>query len=621
MKFVLELLTRGNIKSIVLKFPSYCLMNILAPLLIYPRSYSISYLCNIQKINHSDLSLNTELKRRFVLPFLKRKQKMCLQVQLHTTNESSVPSLPIRGSLPNFRQLSSISIESNHSIVTQQSSTDTTNAIMSDSISSRTNISDSIDFLISSPNTVIQNHSSLTNHLTSVETNFLPDLVIQQHNRFQPRQSQLPTTTILSTIVSNHILPTAQIIPVDNNTLPQDSTFDHEISLSTLNQHYEEQLIHHLNRSRTLIHFRNPLLSLTNDVVSTRYIASERSMLSPGTRSFPALSMPLLQQPFSLSDSNIYNRPTTVTSRPFSNGLIEPPPVTKAIGEKNETIEENGVLLHLTKQNQICFLTSLSIYYVSNHETIELLAIALLGMHQINYLTLINIGLYSSQLETNLLELCKRSQLQSLHIGSLTLSKGALGFIIDLYTNYGVKLNCLKMDALKLPLEALDLISTLDFEQQHFLMNSYLARFSWSEKHFQHIHMHLLVKLLSSAKNILRLDISSMLESDTILDEWCQHITENYHQINDLRIRNIRLRPNILEIFLYSLRAQDNKIKILHLERSSLIWNFITQQAFTNFIIKQNNYLNDLNLAYNNLDITFVKWLCEMIKEKKNCWS
>ena len=92
MKFILDILTRGNITNMILKFPSYCLMNILLPLLIYPRGYSLSYVSSTNNDNQSNL----------FLPI--RKRKLCLQVQIHSNNEED-----------------------------DESSTDTTQAVISDS--------------------------------------------------------------------------------------------------------------------------------------------------------------------------------------------------------------------------------------------------------------------------------------------------------------------------------------------------------------------------------------------------------------------------------------------------------------------------------------------------------
>jgi hypothetical protein len=92
----------------ILKFPSYCLMNILLPLLMYPRGYSLSY-----------FSTNNDNQSNLFLPI--RKRKLCLQVQIHSNEE-------------NFNRV----LSTNHRINEEeddddQNSTDTTRAIISDS--------------------------------------------------------------------------------------------------------------------------------------------------------------------------------------------------------------------------------------------------------------------------------------------------------------------------------------------------------------------------------------------------------------------------------------------------------------------------------------------------------
>lgn len=82
MKFILNILKNGNIKTLILKFPSYCLMNILLPLLIYPRLYSLSYL---SEINENDFKESNIFLNNFILPI--RKKKLCLQVQIHSIEE------------------------------------------------------------------------------------------------------------------------------------------------------------------------------------------------------------------------------------------------------------------------------------------------------------------------------------------------------------------------------------------------------------------------------------------------------------------------------------------------------------------------------------------------------
>lgn len=75
MKFILDILIHGQITNLVLKFPSYCLMNILLPLLIYPRTYSLSY---YSLLNENPSNLFT----------LTQQRKFCVQVEIdHDENE------------------------------------------------------------------------------------------------------------------------------------------------------------------------------------------------------------------------------------------------------------------------------------------------------------------------------------------------------------------------------------------------------------------------------------------------------------------------------------------------------------------------------------------------------
>ena len=72
MKFILDALTQGCITNIVLKFPSYCLMSILSPVLICPRSFSLSYLSSKKQTNSKnnfdkfDQNFNLFVINRFV---------------------------------------------------------------------------------------------------------------------------------------------------------------------------------------------------------------------------------------------------------------------------------------------------------------------------------------------------------------------------------------------------------------------------------------------------------------------------------------------------------------------------------------------------------------------------
>jgi len=115
MKFILDILTRGHITNMILKFPSYCLMNILLPLLIYPREYSLSY-----------ISTNNDHQSNLFLPI--RKRKLCLQVEIHSNEEMN-----------NLDQV----LSTNHRIdEDDESSNDTTQAVISDSNHSFDRLSD-----------------------------------------------------------------------------------------------------------------------------------------------------------------------------------------------------------------------------------------------------------------------------------------------------------------------------------------------------------------------------------------------------------------------------------------------------------------------------------------------
>jgi len=79
----------------------------------------------------------------------------------------------------------------------------------------------------------------------------------------------------------------------------------------------------------------------------------------------------IITEPFSSSDSNLFRRHTTTTAIPENN--------YSARKQEDEICEEKFLILHLTPQNQTNSLTNLSIYYVSSIETIEMIAVALLG--------------------------------------------------------------------------------------------------------------------------------------------------------------------------------------------------------------------------------------------------
>ena len=77
----------------------------------------------------------------------------------------------------------------------------------------------------------------------------------------------------------------------------------------------------------------------------------------------------------SSSDSNLFRHHTFTNILPSSSTKHN----LTIVDKENEIGEEKIVLLHLTPQYQTNLLTNLSIYYVSSFETIEMIAIALLG--------------------------------------------------------------------------------------------------------------------------------------------------------------------------------------------------------------------------------------------------
>ena len=140
MKFILDVLTRGHVTNIVLKFPSYCLMNILLPLFIYPRSYSLSYLSTGKE---ADLKPSNIFTQNYILP--RRNKKACLEVQIH--------SIDVSNDLKRILSTHDSIFEDD-----DQHSIDTTRAIVSNSMNS---FRDSIDLLPSPPNTAVHVHSSI----------------------------------------------------------------------------------------------------------------------------------------------------------------------------------------------------------------------------------------------------------------------------------------------------------------------------------------------------------------------------------------------------------------------------------------------------------------------------
>jgi len=108
-------------------------------------------------------------------------------------------------------------------------------------------------------------------------------------------------------------------------------------------------------------------------------------------------------------------------------------------------------------------------------------------MNQIHHLTLVNFSMYSSQLETSLITLCTRSQLQSLHLTSISLVHGAIGFLLHLFRKRNnrkhgnIKLQRLRLDAIKIFALLNDGIHLSDVEQAEFIQNSTLEQFIWRE--------------------------------------------------------------------------------------------------------------------------------------------
>ncbi|CAF0735110.1 unnamed protein product [Rotaria sordida] len=555
MKFILDILTRGHITNIVLKFPSYCLMNILSPLLIYPRSYSLSYLSTINK---NDFKKSNIFTQNFILPHHQRQ--LCLQVEIHSNEENNNY---------NLHQI----LSNNHHIIEQDdnNSIDTTHAVISESIHSS---HDSLDLLSTSPNTTIHIHSSTLR----IRNNF-PQSVFQQY--------QLPdnhTPTYIPIIESSHLV----------------SLSDH--NRSTIEPH--ERLLPYLNRSRNFQQY-----SIRQSIVTPiRHLStSEQSVptIEPLTN--------LITEPVSSSDSNLFRQRTTTIVHPSSNLTIKK--------KENEINKEKFLLLHLTPQYQTNSLTNLSIYYVSSFETIEMIAIALLGMNQIHHLTLVNFTIYSSQLETSLITLCTRSQLQSLHLTSISLVHGAIGFLLHLFQNkinhknININLKRLRLDTIKIFSLLIDNIHLSDVEQAEFIQNSSLEQFIWRERHMQYIHIRLLYKLSSNILSKLhRLELSSILEC-SIFDQyiWCQTLL---HRISDVRLRNFRIRPINLTQFFLSLNIQCI-LTVFHFERVGLTWNndqqsIIIHDAFTSLILHA-KHLIEFSLAYNNLNNNFIHWLCQML--------
>ena len=108
-------------------------------------------------------------------------------------------------------------------------------------------------------------------------------------------------------------------------------------------------------------------------------------------------------------------------------------------------------------------------------------------MNQIHHLTLVNFANYSSQLETSLITLCTRAQLETLHLTSISLAHGAVGFLLNLFrnkkdrTNININLKRLRLDAIKIYALLIDGVHLSDIEQAEFIENSSLEQFIWRE--------------------------------------------------------------------------------------------------------------------------------------------
>lgn len=110
-----------------------------------------------------------------------------------------------------------------------------------------------------------------------------------------------------------------------------------------------------------------------------------------------------------------------------------------------------------------------------------------LGMHQVHHLTLVNFAQYSSQLETSLITLCTRCQLESLQLTSVTLVHGSIGFLLHLFrhdtarTHRHLQLKRLRLDAIKTFASSMDAVHLIDVEQVELIEPSPLEHFVWRE--------------------------------------------------------------------------------------------------------------------------------------------
>lgn len=376
-----------------------------------------------------------------------------------------------------------------------------------------------------------------------------------------------------------------------------------------------ERLLPYLNRARTVHQYS----ALATALTPIRHLSSSQQSV-PRTN--------LITDPLSSSDSNLFRGHTTVAATPISSA-----PTNHFSLQQSDTNQTKSLLFHLPLQNQINLLTTLSIYYVSSFETIEMIGIALLGMHQIQHLTLVNFAIYSSQLETSLITLCTRSQLQSLYLTSISLGHGAIGFLLRLFRteNEQINLTHLRLDTVKTYALLTDNIYLSDVEQALLVDHSSLQHFIWREyrlerllsnvdrflsrRHMQYIHIRMLYKLLpKTMEKLQRLELASILEC-AVLDQyaWCQAFL---HHISDVRLRNFRIRSVHLPRFLSTLNTQC-LLRVFHFERVGLTWtndpaSTLVYDAFTSLIMHA-THLVELSLAYNNLNHHFIQWLCRML--------
>ena len=131
----------------------------------------------------------------------------------------------------------------------------------------------------------------------------------------------------------------------------------------------------------------------------------------------------------------------------------------------------------------------------------------------------------------------------------------------------------------------------------------------------QYIHMRLLYKLsFNIMPKLHRLELASIVEC-TSFDrfECCQAFFQN---ISNLHLRNFRIRPINLMRFFLTLNTQCI-LTVFHFEQMGLTWNNHQQSAtihnaFTSLILHA-SHLNELSLAYNNLNYNFIDWLCQML--------